>query len=146
MSHEIRTPMYAVTGLSELILQQTEDKTIYNYANDIKGASEGLLHIINDILDLSKIEAGRYELVCEEYYTQSLIHDVLVIIGYTFPFFNRDTDRKILQYIKPNTKIYIQDLNPERIKQSLMAVLPDFPEEQIFLRKDVDQFFLPPEL
>lgn len=81
MSHEIRTPMYAVTGLSELILQQTEDKTIYNYANDIKGASEGLLHIINDILDLSKIEAGRYELVCEEYYTQSLIHDVLVIIG-----------------------------------------------------------------
>ena len=72
--------------------------------------------------------------------------DVLVIIGYTFPFFNRDTDRKILQYIKPNVKIYIQDLNPERIKQSLTAVLPNFPEEQIFLRKDVDQFFLPPEL
>lgn len=72
--------------------------------------------------------------------------DVLVIIGYTFPFFNRDTDRKILQCIKPNAKIYIQDLNPERIKQSLTAVLPDFPEEQIFLRKDVDQFFLPPEL
>lgn len=72
--------------------------------------------------------------------------DVLVIIGYTFPFFNRDTDRKILQYIKPNTKIYIQDLTPERIKQSLTAVLPNFPEEQIFLRKDVDQFFLPPEL
>jgi hypothetical protein len=72
--------------------------------------------------------------------------DVLVIIGYTFPFFNRQIDRQILQCIKPNTKIYIQDLNPERIKQSLMAVLPDFPEEQIFLRKDVDQFFLPPEL
>ena len=72
--------------------------------------------------------------------------DVLVIIGYTFPFFNRETDRKILQYIKPNTKIYIQDLHPERIKQSLTAVLPNFPEEQIFLRKDVDQFFLPPEL
>lgn len=72
--------------------------------------------------------------------------DVLVIIGYTFPFFNRQIDRQILQCIKPNTKIYIQDFNPERIKQSLMAVLPDFPEEQIFLRKDVDQFFLPPEL
>lgn len=72
--------------------------------------------------------------------------DVLVIIGYTFPFFNRETDRKILQYIKPNTKIYIQDLHPERIKQSLTAVLPNFPEEQIFLKKDVDQFFLPPEL
>lgn len=81
MSHEIRTPMYAVMGLSELILQQTENNTIYNYAKDIKGASEGLLHIINDILDLSKIEAGRYELVCEEYYTQSLLHDLLVIIA-----------------------------------------------------------------
>ena len=52
----------------------------------------------------------------------------------------------MLQDIQPDTKIYIQDLNPERIKQSLTAVLPNFPEEQIFLKKDVDQFFLPPEL
>lgn len=81
MSHEIRTPMYAVMGLSDLILQQSKDKTIYNYARDIKGASEGLLHIINDILDISKIEAGKYELVSESYYTQSLLHDVLVIIS-----------------------------------------------------------------
>lgn len=81
MSHELRTPMYAVMGLSELILQQDADTTIHNYARDIKGASEGLLHIINDILDISKIEAGKYELLCEEYHTQSLLHDILVIIG-----------------------------------------------------------------
>lgn len=72
--------------------------------------------------------------------------DVLVIIGYTFPFFNREIDRQILKYITPHTKIYIQDLYPKRIKQSLKAVLPDIKEDNIVLLKEVDQFFLPPEL
>lgn len=44
------------------------------------------------------------------------------------------------------TKIYIQDLYPERIKQSIRAVLPDFNEANFVLLNDVDQFFLPPEL
>lgn len=72
--------------------------------------------------------------------------DVLVIIGYTFPFFNRVIDRRVLARLSPRAKIYIQDLNPERIRQSLQAVCPDMHESQIHLRKDVDQFFLPPEL
>lgn len=72
--------------------------------------------------------------------------DVLVIIGYTFPFFNRVIDRRILARLSSHAKIYIQDLNPERIRQSLQAVCPDMRESQIYLRNDVDQFFLPPEL
>lgn len=72
--------------------------------------------------------------------------DVLVIIGYTFPFFNREIDRKILKNLKPNAKIYIQDLYPERIQQSLKAVLPNVVDENITPLKQVDQFFLPPEL
>ena len=45
-----------------------------------------------------------------------------------------------------NTIIYIQDIYPERIKQSIKAVLPDFREANFVLLNDVDQFFLPPEL
>ena len=72
--------------------------------------------------------------------------DVLVIIGYSFPFFNREIDRKILEHLGPHTTIYIQDIHPERIKQSLQAVCPDMLDSQIHLRNEVDQFFLPPEL
>lgn len=72
--------------------------------------------------------------------------DVLVIIGYTFPFFNRVIDRRILAPLNPHATIYIQDPHPERIQQSLQAVCPDMLDAQIHLRNDVDQFFLPPEL
>ena len=72
--------------------------------------------------------------------------DVLVIIGYTFPFFNRKIDRQILDPLPPNATIYIQDLHPERIRQSLQAVCPGMTESKIYLLNDVDQFFLPPQL
>ncbi len=71
----------------------------------------------------------------------------LVIIGYTFPYFNREIDRQILQAIQPDTNIYIQDLNPEKKRQNLQAVLT---VEQrrcpITLLSSTDQFYLPPEL
>ena len=72
--------------------------------------------------------------------------DALVIIGYTFPFFNREIDRKMLQNLKPDAKIYIQDKYPNRIKQNFKAVKADIPEEQIEPKEETDQFFLPPEL
>lgn len=73
--------------------------------------------------------------------------DVLVVIGYTFPFFNREIDRRLMSRLNNDrTKIYIQDIYPERIKQSIRAVLPDFRESNFVLLNDVEQFFLPPEL
>lgn len=72
--------------------------------------------------------------------------DVLVIIGYTFPFFNREIDRRILSKLKPDVKIYIQDKHPNRIKQNFKAVKNSISDEQIELKEDTDQFFLPPEL
>lgn len=74
------------------------------------------------------------------------VTDVLVIIGYTFPFFNREIDRKVLEYLNPDVTIYIQDLHPERVKQSFQAVCPDIKDAKIHLLSDVDQFFLPPQL
>lgn len=72
--------------------------------------------------------------------------DVLVVIGYTFPFFNREIDRKILNHLRPQVKVYIQDKYPNRIKQNFRAVKNTIPEGHIELKEETDQFFLPPEL
>ena len=65
MSHEIRTPMNAVIGFSELLSSQVTDKKQQSHLNAIKTAGNSLLTLINDILDLSKIEAGRLEIQYE---------------------------------------------------------------------------------
>jgi two-component system sensor histidine kinase EvgS len=62
MSHEIRTPMNAVLGYTELLSSTIIDQTQKDYINSIKSSGKGLLTLINDILDLSKIEAGKFEL------------------------------------------------------------------------------------
>lgn len=67
MSHEIRTPMNAIVGMSELLIEESHGRKIQEYAYDIKTAALNLLAIINDILDLSKVEAGKMDLVEEEY-------------------------------------------------------------------------------
>jgi CheY-like chemotaxis protein/nitrogen-specific signal transduction histidine kinase len=65
MSHEIRTPMNGIIGFSELALDEMVTMTQKDeYLNKIKISAEGLLHIINDILDISKIEAGRLDMEC----------------------------------------------------------------------------------
>ena len=77
MSHEIRTPMNAIIGLDEMILRESEDEKIKRYASDIKSAGATLLSIINDILDLSKIETGKMELVPVNYEFSSVINDIV---------------------------------------------------------------------
>lgn len=80
MSHEIRTPMNAVVGLSELIIEESRGRKMYDYACDIKSAALNLLSIINNILDLSKVEAGKMELVNDNYYVQILVKDTLNMV------------------------------------------------------------------
>jgi signal transduction histidine kinase/CheY-like chemotaxis protein len=65
MSHEIRTPMNAVIGFSEILASKITDKKHKNYLNSIQTAGKSLLTLINDILDLSKIEAGRLDIQYE---------------------------------------------------------------------------------
>ncbi len=76
MSHEIRTPMNAIIGMDEMILRETRDAKISRYALNIKSAGNTLLSIINDILDLSKIESGRMELMEADYDLSSVLNDV----------------------------------------------------------------------
>ncbi len=76
MSHEIRTPINAVLGMDEMILRESGEKQIRDYAMDIHTAGQSLLAIINDILDLSKIESGKMEIVPVDYDLSSVIHDL----------------------------------------------------------------------
>lgn len=77
MSHEIRTPMNAIIGLSDIIIEESTGRKMYTYACDIKSASQNLLAIINDILDLSKVEAGKMELVMSEYHVKAVVDEVV---------------------------------------------------------------------
>ena len=76
MSHEFRAPINAIMGMSEVILCNSKESNIREYAGDIKNASKMLLHLVNDILDLSKIQAGKMEIVPVEYETEDLVRNV----------------------------------------------------------------------
>ena len=76
MSHEIRTPINAVLGMNEMILRESTDSDILEYASNIDSAGNTLLSLINSILDFSKIEDGKMELVPVKYDTASLINDL----------------------------------------------------------------------
>ena len=77
MSHEIRTPMNAIIGLNDVIMEECENTEIYAYAKDVQSAAKNLLTIINNILDLSKVEAGKMELVNRNYYLKHMADDVV---------------------------------------------------------------------
>ncbi len=80
MSHEIRTPLNAVVGLSELALDaEGLGEDVAAWLEKIRGSGLTILSIVNDILDISKIEAGKFELLPTEYDTPSLINDIATL-------------------------------------------------------------------
>lgn len=81
MSHEIRTPINAVLGMDEMILRESKELSIREYALDIQNAGKSLLSLINDILDISKIESGKMEIIPVEYDFSSMIHDTVNMIS-----------------------------------------------------------------
>ena len=80
ISHEIRTPINAVLGMDEMILRETTDLKTRQYALDIKSAAQTLHGIINEILDMSKMESGKMEILPVNYNMRSLINDAVNII------------------------------------------------------------------
>lgn len=80
MSHEIRTPMNSIIGMSEILLRGEHDSETTKNISYIYNAGKSLLEIINDILDLSKIESGKYDIVNGEYDIGSIIYDTITLI------------------------------------------------------------------
>lgn len=77
MSHEIRTPINVVLGMDEMILRESKEPNVREYAMDIRTAGQSLLSLINDILDFSRIDSGKMEIVPVVYEISSMIHDLV---------------------------------------------------------------------
>ncbi len=112
--------------LYQLYMVGKKDNTHLSFAFDSSEPSEKIMNSIDKIISQT---------------------DALVVIGYTFPFFNREIDRQILKNLNHHAKIYIQDKYPKSVRQSLEAVLTDVQRQvQIVEIERTEQFYLPPEL
>ena len=119
MSHEIRTPINTVLGLNEIILRQEDaSEEIKKDARNIQGAGKMLLALINDILDVSKIEAGKMDIVPVNYDVAALISEIVNMIWLK-------AEEKGLKFnvgIDPNVPSYLFG-DEVRIKQILINLL-----------------------
>ena len=119
MSHEIRTPLNAIIGLSEIELQKNLPMDTRTDLEKILGAGTTLLGIINDILDISKIEAGSFELISAEYEIPSQINDTIqlniVRIGTKNITFKLQVDETL------PSKLYGDDLRIKQILNNLLS-------------------------
>ena len=76
MSHEIRTPINAILGMNEMILREYKDPQLLTYSGNIQNSGKMLLTLVNDILDMTKIESGKLEIIPTEYKTADLFLDL----------------------------------------------------------------------
>ncbi|HEY0968439.1 MAG TPA: response regulator [Opitutaceae bacterium] len=93
MSHELRTPMNAIIGYSEILMEDADDRGDASATSDLKkilSAARHLLGLINDVLDLSKIEAGKMDLYLESFDIWTLVHEVGSTVE---PLFEKNENR-----------------------------------------------------
>ncbi|MCH5290514.1 MAG: response regulator [Treponema sp.] len=118
MSHEIRTPINAVLGLDEMIIRESSEQEIVNYAINIQSAGKSLLSLVNDILDFSKIEAGKLEIIPVEYELSSLINDLINMTSQKAKEKNLE-----LHFSVDNTMPHLLFGDDIRIKQCILNIL-----------------------
>jgi signal transduction histidine kinase len=120
MSHELRTPLNAIIGYSEMMKEIAEDNQHYEYQQDlerIKSSAHHLLSLINDLLDLSKIEAGKMELHLERVDIPHLVNDVYTIAK---PLAGQNNNRFELHIAEG---IGIARVDEIKLRQSLLNLL-----------------------
>jgi PAS domain S-box-containing protein len=120
MSHELRTPLNAIIGYSEILVedaQDRDDKTGVSDLQKIQSAGKHLLGLINDLLDLSKIEAGRMDIYLEQIFLTKLMDEVKTIVQ---PLIDKNGNRLVIE-CPPNIGSLRSDLT--KLKQNLINLL-----------------------
>lgn len=118
MSHEIRTPINTIIGLNEMILREDVSEEVAADAKSIQGAGKMLLTLINDILDMSKIESGRMDIVPVTYDVGAMLSDIVNMIWI------RAKDKGLAFHIDVDQAMPAQLFGDEvRIKQILINLL-----------------------
>lgn len=118
MSHEIRTPMTAILGYTELIAEKVNDDETLAHVRTIRRNGDFLLDIINDILDISKIEAGKFEISHQRFAPDRLVEDVRSIMEV------RAAERKLELDVEYQGKIPAEiQSDPKRLKQILINLV-----------------------
>ena len=118
MSHEIRTPINSIIGMNEMILRESDNQQILTYAQNAKLSSMTLLGIVNDILDFSRIEAGKLEIINVDYDLSSMLIDLVNMM-------KTHIEEKGLDFIvniDPNTPVLLNG-DEIRIKQVITNLL-----------------------
>ena len=120
MSHELRTPLNAIIGYSEMLIEEMSDTGKTGYEDDlekIQMAGKNLLGLINEVLDLSKIESGKMELYLEEFDLKSLADEVVATVQ---PLVTKNENSLVL---KMSDKLPIVRLDVTKIRQILFNLI-----------------------
>ena len=80
MSHEMRTPINAILGMNKMILRESKENNILEYARDVNGAGNYLLSIVNEVLDLAKVNAGRVEIIENDYDLMDMVRECYSLV------------------------------------------------------------------
>lgn len=118
VSHEIRTPMNAILGFTHLFNRANLDDNQRNYLDKIKLSADTLLNIINDVLDISKIEAGKLELECVPFNLQKILQTVYSVAEY------RALEKHLLLTMRVADNVPARFIgDPKRISQILLNLV-----------------------
>ena len=118
MSHEIRTPINTIIGLNEMILRENVSEEVAEDAANIKAAGKLLLNLINDILDMSKIQSGKMQLVYAPYRSGNMLSDIVGMLWI------RAKEKKLEFHVDVSPDVPAELVGDEvRVKQILINVL-----------------------